>query len=113
MPTFLNPVGRSGTFFPPQIAPLVTTPASGNTVIMPMGSPSYIVNKTTVTAALTVRLPSSPYQGQRASITPMGAITALNVQSSSGTVVAGSPFTGVAATPITFFYLGTAWTLLV
>ena len=112
MPTFLNPVGSSGTFFPPQLSPLINVPASGNTIAMPMGTPVYVINKTTLTAALTVRLPPGPYQGQRVQIIPGGAITTLNVQTSGGAAITGSPFAGVANTTITFMYRGTAWGLV-
>ena len=73
------------------------SPTTGQTVTMAAGTQRQIINPAGTLAALTVKLPPSPVNGQIAGFSSNTAITALTVQDSTGGGAVLNPPTTLAA----------------
>lgn len=103
MPSFL--FVDTGTFYPPNVNPIY--PATGTTVTLWRGQTS--INGAATIAALTTKMPASPYRGSVVTIYPNVAVTALTMQTATGAAIAGAPTAAVAGKPINMLWNGTIW----
>jgi len=84
-----------------------TTPLTATTVAFALNQTYMYINPAGTIAALTVLLPPSPTQGQRASMSFGQIVTALTVQSASGGAVQSTA--GAIGTEISYRFIAGAW----
>ena len=102
-----------GSFYPPE-ANLATrlsstAPATGSTITMTSGQSMLWINPPATIAALTVKLPPSPSQGQYVTLSFGHIVTALTVQDGAGVAVAGAGTAGAIGVEQNYRYVGTSW----
>jgi chemotaxis response regulator CheB len=88
---------------------VVITPTTGTTYSIPNSCRHLYVKPAGAIAALTLKLPASPVQGQFVDVAFSATVTALTTQDSAGTAVTGAATAGAAGAGTVLRYVGAAW----
>jgi hypothetical protein len=90
-----------------------STPLTSYSVVIPNGASNYLITPAGTIAALTVTMPSAPYQEQTLSISSSQTIITLTLNGAAGQTISNAPTAITISTTGTygykFVYLGTVW----
>jgi len=89
------------------------TPLTTASVIIPNGTTNYLITPAGTIAALTVTMPTAPYQGQIVRISSSQTVSALTLNGAAGQTISNAPTAITISTTGTygysFIYVGTVW----